>query len=333
MRITFHAERDPSKELFDAMAALTPDNPFYTSAYAEAMRMGGQQVWVFALRDGDRLLSACTGFLKDGRLSRWFEIPSLPALGANERDFWEGLLKFCRRCRVSNLEVNTFASVPVRIPAYPVPTRRIDRTEYLIDLRQSDLWSLLRKGHRWSINRGRKAGLVLRSSASGDHCQDHCQMVDASMRRRGAQCEIAQGSMLLNQTKIFLSTGAGVLFQAIRDGIVFSSALVLLSRSGAYYQSTGSSAEGMEQGASVFLVFEIAKNLQERKLDIFNLGGVSGVNPGLQEFKAGFGTTHRPLTAAEYDLRTRLRKNIEGALRCLHSKLSSAARLQQEVLY
>ena len=42
----------------------SPPNPFYTSAYAEAMRMGGRQVWLFALRDSDRLFSACTGFLE-----------------------------------------------------------------------------------------------------------------------------------------------------------------------------------------------------------------------------------------------------------------------------
>ena len=232
-----------------------------------------------------------------------------------------------------NLEVNTFASVSVRIPVNLVPTRRIDRTEYLIDLHQDDLWRPLRKGHRWSINRARKAGLVLRCSTSEDHCQDHCRMVDASMRRRGARCETARGSMLFNQTNIFLSSGAGALFQAIRDGIVFSSALVLLSSRGGYYQSTGTNPEGMEQGASTFLVFEIAKNLQERELDIFNLGGVSGVNPGLQDFKAGFGTTQRPLAAAEYDLRTGLRKSIEGALWFLHGKFSGAARPQPDLFY
>ena len=117
MRITFLAQPDPAKELFDAMVALTPENPFYTSAYAEAMRMGGRQVWLFALRDGDRLFSACTGFLKQGRLSRWLEIPSLPALGANERDFWEGLFRFCRRSINTCLYVNTYASNEVSIPA------------------------------------------------------------------------------------------------------------------------------------------------------------------------------------------------------------------------
>ena len=60
MPIVFHAEPDPSTDLLEEVAALAPENPFYTPAYAAAMGMAGEQPWVLALRDGGQWLSACT---------------------------------------------------------------------------------------------------------------------------------------------------------------------------------------------------------------------------------------------------------------------------------
>jgi lipid II:glycine glycyltransferase (peptidoglycan interpeptide bridge formation enzyme) len=123
----------------------------------------------------------------------------------------------------------------------------------------------------------------------------------------------------------FLATGAGILSQAVLKDQVLSSALVLLSKSGAYYQTAGTSPEGNELGASPFLVFETARNLRERGLEIFNLGGVSGVNPGLDGFKNGFGPDRRSLAAAEYDLRTSMRRALEGPIQALRGMVSGLA--------
>ena len=333
MGIAFGAEPDPSKELFEAMVALAPENPFYTAAYAEAMRMVGHQPWMLALRDGGQWLSACTAFLKRGRLSRWLETPSLPALGENVSTFWGGLFRFCRRSRITYLNVNTYASIEASIPVSPTPTRRTDRIEYVIELGPSELWPSVRPSHRQRISRARKAGLQLRCSTSEQDCRIHCQMMGESMRRRERRGEEVSTSISVEDLSVFLQASAGVLFQAVRDGRVLSSALVLLSGRGAYDQTSGTCPEGMECGASHFLIFETARHLQERGFHAFNMGGVSEVNRGLHEFKAGFGTTQRPLAAAEYDLRTRLRKPIERALRFLHGKLFSAARPQQDLFY
>lgn len=134
MSIVFQAESDPSTDPLEEVAALSPENPFYTPAYAAAMAAAGEQPWVLALRDGSRWLSACTGFLKRGRMSRRMEIPSLPALGRNASPFWDGFFRFCRRSGVTHLDVGTYASVEVSIPVSPTPTRRTDRIEYVIDL-------------------------------------------------------------------------------------------------------------------------------------------------------------------------------------------------------
>ena len=219
------------------------------------------------------------------------------------------------------------------IQASPAPTRRTDRIEYVVELGPFDLWPSVRPSHRQRISRARKAGLQLRCSTSEQDCQIHRQMMGESMSRRERRGEQVPTIISVEDMLVFLRAGAGVLFQTVRDGRVLSSAMVLLSGRGAYDQTSGTSPEGMECGASHFLIFETARHLQERGFRAFNVGGVSEVNRGLHEFKAGFGTTQRSLAAAEYDLRTEPRKSIEGALRFLHGKLSSATRPQQELFY
>jgi hypothetical protein len=77
MPISFQSDTDPSQDTLEEVAALVPENPFCTPAYSRAMEVSGQQALVLALRDGCRLVSACTGFMKNGRMSRLLEIPSL----------------------------------------------------------------------------------------------------------------------------------------------------------------------------------------------------------------------------------------------------------------
>lgn len=322
MPLVFHAKPDPSAELLGEVALLAPENPFYTPAYAAAMGMTGKQPWVLALGDGCQLLSPCTGFLTRGRISCRMEIPSLPVLGENASTFLDGLFRFCGRSGITYLNVNTYASIEASIPAGPNRTRRTDRVEYVIDLRQPDLWRPVRKGHRWSINRARKAGLQLQCTTSEEQCRIHGQMMAASMQRRKGRGERVSTDIHVEPLLVFLRTGAGILSQAVLEGQVLSSALVLLSDRGAYYQTAGTSPEGIDLGASPFLVFETARNLQERGLQVFNLGGVSEINQGLREFKTGFGPDQRSLAAAEYDLRTNLQRALQGPIRTLRRMLS-----------
>jgi len=250
------------------------------------------------------------------------EIPSLPALAENMATFWDGLFRFCRRSGITHLGVNTYASPEASIPVIPTPARRTDRIEYVIELGLSDLWPSVRPSHRQRINRARKAGLQLRSSTSEQDCQIHCEMMGESMKRRERRGEEVSTSTPVEGFLFLLRAGAGVLFQAVLDGRVLSSGLVLLSSRGAYYQTSGTCTDGMDCGASQFLIFETARDLQGRGFGAFNLGGVSGANPGLHEFKAGFGAIRRPLAAVEFDLQTGLQKTLTGALRGLRGKLA-----------
>ena len=252
------------------------------------------------------------------------EIPSLPVLGANVPAFWNGLFRFCRRCGATHLTLNSYASIEAAVPAVPRPARHTDRIEYLIDLGKVDLWQSVHQNHRRRINRARKAGVRLRSCTSEESCRIHCQMIGESMGRRERRGEQVSTRITPEDYLLLLRSGVGVLFQAVIDDRVLSSILVLLSSRGGYYHSAGTSPEGMEHGASHFLVFETANALLVRGAEVFNLGGASGSQPGLQDFKARFGTVQRDLTAAEFDLRTRWHQALEGAVRGFRGRLSRA---------
>jgi Acetyltransferase (GNAT) domain len=324
MALAFQAVRDPASELLRNVAASAPENPFYTPAYAEARRILGEWPWMLTLQDEDHLVAACPAFLRSGWLSQTLEVPSIrtdPDGGV----FWGGLLESCRRAGVTHLEVNSYASTHATIPPLRGEVRRTGRTEYVLELTQPDLWKLLREGHRRSVNRARKAGLTLRRSREVPAYHQHVLMMSASMARRQDRGEtvpqIAPGS-LPRRSLDLLQAGAGELVQVVHDGDVLSSVLVLRSQSGAYYYSAGTRPDGMNCGASQFLIFETACALQREGLLLFNLGGAGAANAGLRDFKLGFGAVPRELEAVEVDLATPSRKMLRTAARGLCVTLS-----------
>jgi RimJ/RimL family protein N-acetyltransferase len=316
MQLEFYVDLEADSVLLAKVASLTPDNPFYTEAYVEAMRALGSQVVVLCLRQNGELLSACPALVRSGRLSKTLEITSLPVL-SDPAVFWEGLREFCRKSRVTILEVNSYASTVAQIDAFEYETGRTERVEYVIDLQSSDLWKQTRKGHRYNITRGRKAGLQVRRTTDSSACLEHINMMSASLERRRTQGESVLDDLPLATSRALLEHEAGELFQAVCEGQVLASALILKAAKGAYYQTAGTCEAGRECGASTFLVFEIAKALQDQGYQSFNLGGTEVGNRGLQDFKTGFGAAPVPLAAANFFLGGSLQKKIFTMLRLL----------------
>jgi hypothetical protein len=284
----FRAEINPSNDSLTKVAELEPTNPFYTSGYCAAMRdLGNEPVAISFV--AEELNVGCTGFIRSGRVNRSLEITSIPPIPADS-EFWTGLECFCRQEKISILNIDSFASQRTDIPSLSREISRRARVEFILRLNDHDLWKKTRKGHRWSINRGRKAGLALVIRNEPGESRVHAAMFEASMQRRKKRGENTPDVLDVDTCDALIRHEAGKLFQVVLDGRVMSSALVLMSATGAYYQTSGTSSEGMERGASHFLIFEIAKTLQEQGLTLFNLGGTDKKAFGLQEFKTGFGT-------------------------------------------
>lgn len=258
-----------------------PENPFLTAEYALAReRLGETPVM---LEYGAQL---CLGFLKRGRVTSGLEIISLPF--APSSVFLSGLMAFCRDRRVYETALHSFGSPALSIPKLPREIQRRARTEFMIDLTVATSQWKIGETHRRHIRRAEKSAVSLRRTQA-EGIPDHLSMCRNSMSRRQERGETVYSVADSPEIPSIVANGAGQIFQAVRDDVVLSSMLVIRSRTGAYYHSAGTSQEGMDIGASHFLVHSVARTLQEEGVKNFNLGGAEIENPGLRAFKSRFG--------------------------------------------
>jgi hypothetical protein len=316
MSSDFSAESSISEEICAGMSLADPDNPFYTFNYVNARRLMGYQPYVLFLRQDGELKPVCTAFMKSHHFSRSLEITSLPPV-KEKNLFWEGIMRFCRAARVSELIIESYASACSKIPPIHGEIYRGSRCEYIIDLMRPDLWENISSNHMRNIKRGLKADLQVRRVENDISCREHMRLTAASLSRRRNRGESVISRNHLNTFLAFIKSGAGEIFQAFFNGEVVSSVLVLRAEEGGYYQSAGTSPEGMKCGASHFLIQRIAEILCSESTKRFNLGGADPSSKGLVRFKTGFGTTIRKLEAAEFFLGNKIKKGIIEGTRLL----------------
>lgn len=311
MSCEFQIEPNPTPDTYAAIAALEPANPFRTGAFAAAMQTGGTRCTALMVREDGALRHGCTAVGKSGRLRQTLTIPSMPNLPPDHA-FWASMLDFCRQTGVTDLTINSYASTVPAAPAFAPDLAeelsRRPRCEYLLDLNRDDLWTGLSKNHKRNIKRGQKNDLTLRRSADPVHCRDHVELIGASMSRRERRGEDIHQSAESRRYTRLIESGAGELFQMTGNGAVLSSVLILKARAGGYYDSAGTTPEGMSAGASHFLIHEIAEALRRDGCETFNLGGADPEQTGLGRFKAGFGSTATELQAARFFVATGLKK-------------------------
>jgi hypothetical protein len=304
------------------MAALSPTNPFVTPAYVASRRGFGGEPWVIGVEEQGRLSAACLAYMRTGHLTRSLEIISLPEWPRPD-SFWPELLAFCRKHRVDGLHVHSYGSTTAVIPRLAGERTRTDRCEYVLDLYEGDLAAGLSGDHRRNVARARKNGLTVRRAADREACEAHTTMLVASMDRRQHRGESVPVDIPHEEFVATTTTGAGELFQAIHDDEVVSSVLLLRAAHGAYSQTMGTNTTGMKLGGARLVIVEAARMLKEEGVKILNLGGVSEDNPGLREFKLGFGARALNLQAAEFCFATSLKRSMIAAARTLRSALET----------
>lgn len=316
--IHFRAILDPGPEEISRIAALDPSNPFHTSEYAAVRRDLGARLIAFFEEGSDQALSGCLGTVTHGRLNSRLEITSLPVI-ADPAVFWPGLFDESRRLGMSGLNLNSFASKQVIIPDSAERAWHKRRCEFVLDLRIPDLFAIMNRRHRRQIKAARSAGLKL-IRADGEHAREtHVRMANANLDRLRGRGESIDAQITRTEVDAFLDHRAGWLFQAIGETETFSSLLVAVSQSGAYGQSSGTSFDGRDIGASHFLFHETACYLKSEGIELFNLGGADEHNAGLHEFKSGMGSARVDLESAEFFLGGRLKKFATGLVSLLRN--------------
>ncbi|MGH8227126.1 MAG: GNAT family N-acetyltransferase [Steroidobacteraceae bacterium] len=253
-----------------------------TAEYAQARQSLGESLVML-----EHDFELCPAYLKRGRISAALNIPSLPFAPSN--NFLSTVAAFCQDRRIYETTLNTFASPALKIPPLPREIERRARTEFLLDLTlPAEQWKIS-ETHRRHIRRAQKNAVAIRRSRA-ESLQDHLALCQASMARREERGEDVPSVTDNLEPTSLVHSGAGELFQAVRDDLILSSMLVIRSRTGAYYHSAGTRPEGMEIGASHFLLHSVARTLQEQGIKLFNLGGAGPDMQGLRAFKSRFGT-------------------------------------------
>lgn len=313
----FFADPEPPTGRFEELASLYPANPLATGRYADAIASLGLQPWILGLRESGRIVTGCAAFVERGRLSRRLEIPSLPSTSEME-SLRDGLIGLCRKLRISEVDLDSKCQSFVALPTLSREGVKRKRCEFVLDLERPLTTDGLGSNHKRNIKTALKAGLQVRRLRSEGACETHRRLMAASMRRRDERGEEVPVEVEGAAALAFVRAGAGELFQALGGETVLSSILILRSGRGAYYQTSGTSPEGMDQGASHFLIFETAKVLQFESAISFNLGGAGEESQGLRRFKAGFGAAPVELEAARFQVGGRWQRRLVRAAATLY---------------
>jgi lipid II:glycine glycyltransferase (peptidoglycan interpeptide bridge formation enzyme) len=290
MNITFEAISDKAQSLIREVAILHPINPFYTAQYMACRNALGFTPWIFVYKNNVQSNIYCPAFMKTGRLRRSLEIPSMPDISTDE-PFWPELINFCRQQGVSDLSVHSFCSQGGEIPKLNSEKNREARWEYVLQLKHSDLFTKMRKGHAYRIKRAKKTGVEIRRTSDQEALKAHARLIGASMQRRQDRGEKVTTSTSANDLLQLIESGAGEIFQAVLADQIVSSNLILIAEKSGYSHSQGTNQEGMKCGAAHFLIHGIACILRQAGKEVHNLGGTNDLNPesGLVRFKNGFG--------------------------------------------
>ena len=297
-------------ELAAAIEAQAAWNPFAARTYRAAMAENGYDAWILADDDPQSpLRHGCYAFIRRGRLNTDLTIVSLPRV---ERDgaFWTSLRALCRAERVTRLEIGSFASPEgTEVPPFGDREVRRSRHEFVLDL-STDPDEVMSPRHRRNARRAAAAGVSVVRTRGAEAASTHQELMQHSLARRAERGEHVP-DVHAHERAALLATGSGELFQAVREGVVLSSVLVLRAERGGYSQSAGTSSEGMALGASHFLQREIARQLRAEGALTYGLGGADP-NSSLAEFKALFGATAHALPHVQCSLGTRLTRAANG---------------------
>ncbi len=327
MTLKFEAATPATPAQLAAIERVNHYSPFNTAAWAAACAEAGQTVCTFALRDDVAIVAGCLGLLGTGRLSRRLEVVSPPRL-SQPSVFWDGVLDFCRAQQVWDLELRSYGSEGVEVPALPGELTRRKRCEFVLDLSLPDPLANLSESVRRNLRRARKAGFALHRTREQAALEDHFRLIQASMNRRQARGETipadeAEEAEARGFSQALLKSGAAEIFQAIAGQSVMTSYVVVRSAFSACTCSSGVAPDGLRHGASAWLLTELAGLLKREGTRWLNLGGAGEDETGIQSFKSGFGGQIVALEEATFSLASPARQKLRTAARMIRQMVSS----------
>lgn len=297
------------------LAALTGGAPFLALAPMRPKSLTRAfEPWLFTLAKDGRVGGVGAGFLREARVGRSLVVVlSTPLAGADA--FWPGVEGFMRERRASGLVVESAGDGRPPIPPLRGERERLAATTWVVDLPGFDPKASLATNHRRNVQRAVRAGVELVRRADAAAAAAHAELVRASLARIAARGEDVEGAPTEAALRAYLDSGLATFFQAVVEGEVRSSDLVVRIGDAAYYLSGGTSPEGNKLGTAHFLMARILEQLRADGARTLNLGYPNG--PGLARFKEGFGARPVPVERVVADPSG----GLVGALRRLAGRL------------
>jgi hypothetical protein len=298
----FELIRLPEDAGFQQLADCNPENPFATPAFARGQLHLGFTPCLAGIWAGNELQTGCIASFKKGRLSGSLEIRFLPDLPDNS-PFLPGLVTACKAMRVWDLTVYAVTAKSNPVPALGRVTFEERGTEFHLRLGDTPDPACMSSNHRRNLTKAEKSGVTLHRSVSPVAIAPHVTLMNLSMERRTVRGEEVSANIREFYFRQMLVSGAAEFFQArAPDGTMLSSIFLLRSASGAYYQSAGTSPQGMSLGASPFLIWRAAELLRREGVTCFSIGGTTHDNEGLLRFKNSFGGVPLPFQEQTFSL-------------------------------
>ena len=163
------------------------------------------------------------------------------------------------------------------------PTVSID-----LDTAEERQWSDVRRGHKYDLNRLRRAGYVCLHDASLEHLDEFVTLYSATMRRVGAN-EYYMFDLRYFRRLFSLEGVRFNLFVTLIEGVVACGGLFSLCGGIVQYHLSGTREEFSKAAPTKLMLNEVRKWAAAQGARIFHLGGgVGSREDSLFEFKSGF---------------------------------------------
>jgi hypothetical protein len=299
---------DPGSPVLGTLARLSGEACHCAEPYLRAVAGNGGCLVAFLLCRGEDIRVFGVAVEEGGPRRRRLRFPTSPHIldpdPAVAAVFWGGIREHCRARRVAHLFLQSFEGTPLLLPPLGLEVWRRDRTEFVMDLTvpPDALFTAFASNHRRNIRRAERAGLTFRTVNTLEACRQHAALVEHSMERRRKRGERVPALPSAEAYHRVVAGGAGqIMRHEGGNGEALSSFLMLVTPRCAYYESGGTSRQGMDLGASHDLMWRAIRHLRERGVVQLNLGGVTAQDSeGLRRYKAGFGTREVQLAHREF---------------------------------
>lgn len=243
------------------------------------------------------------------------------------------MIAYGRAQKVTSISIDSFYAQTAYEHFKDLGFKTQGRWEFLLDLRphEDEIWARMDPHHKRYAKYGERHGLSVsedNSSEGIDRLVELQQYARSRTQRRGGDYDLPSYEAYLSLKRHLLDRGYGALYVAVKDGVATSALLVSTYNSRAYLIFAGTSPEGYQMRAPIFLFWNTAVELKRRGIVEWNLGGVprqaeheTSQSHGLFTFKKRFGAEKVACISAEMHAVNKPRALLYAFVRAIRARV------------